>query len=60
MHSREFYRMLAVMLALTGAAAIGQGFAWGVPGIVAALLLGGALTALAAGAALAAAVLWGL
>lgn len=48
MHSREFYRMLAVMLALTGAAAIGQGFAWGVPGIVAALLLGGALTALAA------------
>lgn len=48
MHSREFYRMLAVMLALTGAAAIGQGLAWGVPGIVAALLLGGALTALAA------------
>ena len=49
MHSREFYRMLAVMLALTGAAAIGQGLAWGVPGIVVALLLGGALTALAAG-----------
>ena len=49
MHSREFYRMLSVMLALTGAAAIGQGLAWGVPGIVVALLLGGALTALAAG-----------
>ena len=48
MHSREFYRMLAVMLALTAAAAIGQSLVWGVPGMVAALLLGGALTALAA------------
>ncbi|WP_270913054.1 sensor histidine kinase [Allofournierella sp. CML151] len=48
MHSREFYRMLAVMLALTAAAAVGQGIAWGVPGAAAALLLGGALTALAA------------
>ena len=48
MHSREFYRMLAVMLALTVAAAIGQSLVWGVPGMVAALLLGGALTALAA------------
>lgn len=47
MHSREFYRMLAVMLALTAAAAIGQSLVWGVPGMVAALLLGGALTALA-------------
>lgn len=48
MHSREFYRMLAVMLALTAAAAIGQSLVWGMPGMVAALLLGGALTALAA------------
>lgn len=48
MHSREYYRMLAVMLALTAAAAIGQSLVWGVPGMVAALLLGGALTALAA------------
>lgn len=40
--------MLAVMLALTAAAAIGQSLVWGVPGMVAALLLGGALTALAA------------
>lgn len=40
--------MLAVMLALTVAAAIGQSLVWGVPGMVAALLLGGALTALAA------------
>lgn len=48
MHSREFYRMLAVMLALTAAAAIGQSLVWGVPGMVVALLLGGALTALAA------------
>lgn len=48
MHSKEFYRMLAVMLALTAAAAIGQSLVWGVPGMVAALLLGGALTALAA------------
>ena len=47
MHSMEFYRMLAVMLALTAAAAIGQSLVWGVPGMVAALLLGGALTALA-------------
>lgn len=39
--------MLAVMLALTAAAAIGQSLVWGVPGMVAALLLGGALTALA-------------
>lgn len=48
MHSREFYRMLAVMLALTAAAVVGQGIAWGVPGAAAALLLGGVLTALAA------------
>lgn len=48
MHSREFYRMLTVMLALTAAAAIGQGLVWGVPGAVVALLFGGALTALAA------------
>ena len=48
MHSREFYRMLAAMLALTAAAAIGQGLAWGVPGAATALVLGGALAALAA------------
>lgn len=49
MHSREFYRMLAAMLALTIAAAIGQGLAWGLPGVLAALGLGGVLTVLAAG-----------